>query len=266
MSFKALAIDLDGTLLIGEDLPPEHRRAVAEAAAAGMDIIIATARWRQMAERIAREVGISKPIIACSGAQVRMPDGRDVFDHRLPEEFVSDLYEICNDERCIATITVEENVVIKLDGEPDKSLLPDELKWVPKLEPSVHHSPRIAAIQGTAVNERIKSELGPRYLESVNIYDSIGPSGKIVITITAKAANKGEALRTACQHIDVDLDSVLAFGDAQNDIEMFRVAGGSVAMGQADDEVKAAATIVTDANTEDGVAKVIDRLLRTGSL
>jgi HAD superfamily hydrolase (TIGR01484 family) len=266
MSYKALAIDLDGTLLIGEDLPSEHRRAVAEAAAAGMEIIIATARWRQMAEKIAKEIGFRKPIIACSGAQVRMPDGEDIFDHRLPDDFVRDLYELCNHERCIATITVEETVVIKLDGKPDMSLLPEEMQWVPALDTGEHHSPRIAAIQGTGVNELIKTGLGPRYNDVVNIYDSIGPSGKVVITITAKAANKGEALLAACQHMDIDPGSVLAFGDAENDIEMFRVAGASVAMGQADQTVKSAATTVTDANTEDGVAKVIDRLLSTGTL
>ncbi len=49
-TYKALAIDLDGTLLIGEDLPPAHKRAVADANRAGFEIIIATARWRQMFE------------------------------------------------------------------------------------------------------------------------------------------------------------------------------------------------------------------------
>ena len=44
MSYAALAIDLDGTLLVGEDLTARNRDAVAAAHAAGFAIIIATAR------------------------------------------------------------------------------------------------------------------------------------------------------------------------------------------------------------------------------
>ena len=133
MAYKALAIDLDGTLLIGESLPDAHRDAVARAHKAGLEIIIATARWRQMAERISSQIGFSKPIIACSGAQVFIPGEGDIFDHRLPDAFVSDLYELCNAERCLATVTLDEAVVLKLDGEPNLALLPDEMMWVPRL-------------------------------------------------------------------------------------------------------------------------------------
>jgi len=45
---------------------------------------------------------------------------------------------------------------------------------------------------------------------------------------------------------------------------MFRVARFSVAMGQASPQVQAAATAVTAANTDDGVAVVLERLLRDG--
>lgn len=266
MAYKALAIDLDGTLLIGENLPDAHRDAVARAHKAGLEIIIATARWRQMAERISSQIGFSKPIIACSGAQVFIPGEGDIFDHRLPEAFVKGLYEVCNAERCLATVTLDEAVILKLDGEPNLALLPDEMTWVPRLEVEAHARPRIAAIQGTAIGTRIREELWPAFRDQVNIYDSIGPSGKIVITITARAASKGEALLTGCRKLGISPTEVVAFGDSGNDIEMFRVAGASVAMGQAEESVKSAASLVTRANTEDGVAIVIDRLLQTGKL
>jgi hypothetical protein len=59
---------------------------------------------------------------------------------------------------------------------------------------------------------------------------------------------------------------VVAFGDSENDLEMFKVAGASVAMGQADERVKAAATKVTSRHDEDGVARAIDELLATGTV
>ncbi len=267
MTFRALAIDLDGTLLVGDDLSERNRLAVKAAHDAGFEIIIATARWRHMAQRIASEIGISKPIIACSGAQVYLPDSdQDIFDHRLPDDFSRDLFALCNQHRCIATITLENEVVLKLDGEPDMSQMPSEMIWVPELLMDIHAAPRIAAIQGTALNKEIKEKLKPKYADVVNIYDSIGPSGKVVITITAKAANKGEALKVCCQHLGISLDEVVSFGDAENDMAMFEITGSAVAMGQADDIVKAAAKTVTGANTEDGVAMAIDQILKTGSL
>lgn len=267
MDFKALAIDLDGTLLVGEDLSTENRDAVRAAQDAGLQVIIATARWRHMALRISEEIGLHGPIIACSGAEVYLPDGsRDIFDHRLPDAFTRELYDMCNQNRCIATITVDDKVLLKLDGEPDPSLLSEEMQWVRQLDPVVHSAPRIGAIQGSALVADIKENLLPKWSDQVNLYDSIGPNGKIVITITAKAANKGEALRSACDHLSIDPKNVISFGDAENDIEMFKITGASVAMGQAEDFIKQAATHTTVANTDHGVAKSIQQLLSTGQL
>ncbi len=267
MKYKALAIDLDGTLLIGESLPPAHRIAVSRADKAGIKVIIATARWRQMAERIAAEIGITAPVIACSGAQVYLPEeDKDIFDHRLPLEFVKELYPMCDAGRCIVTVTTDVDTLLKLEGEPDPAQIPQELKWVQKLVGTESVLPRIATIQGSSVIARIKSELKDRFTDSVNIYDSIGPTGKLILTITARAANKGHALLSTCEHLNIAPAEVIAFGDAENDISMFEVAGASVAMGQAEERIKTAATMITSANTEDGVAKVIDKLLATGGL
>ena len=53
----------------------------------------------------------------------------------------------------------------------------------------------------------------------------------------------------------------MAFGDGGNDIEMLRHAGIGVAMGNANDEVKAAADIVTTSVDDDGVANSINKLV-----
>ncbi|TDJ26519.1 MAG: HAD-IIB family hydrolase [Gammaproteobacteria bacterium] len=267
MTFHALAIDLDGTLLVGEDLPADNITALRAARDAGYEIIIATARWVQMARRITEQIGITGPVIACSGAQVYVPDlGRDVFDERLPADFVDVLYSLCDEERCIATITVEDRVLLKLDGEPDPSQMPEEMVWVSKLTGADATLPRVAAIQGSQANKRIRDELVPRFSDSVHFFDSIGPTGKVILTMTSSSASKGDALKSACRYLGMDPHDVLAFGDSENDIEMFRVAGAAVAMGQADEQTKAAATYVTARHDEAGVARAIEKLLTNGSL
>ncbi len=267
MNVKAFAIDLDGTLLVGEDIPEANIEAVRRASDAGIKVMIATARWSQHAGRISRRMGIEDPVIACSGAQVRdLRDNKDVFDHRLPEEFTHELFEICNAERCIATVTFNDDVRLKLDGEPNLAEMGEEMSWVRSLSVDGDNLPRIAAVQGTGCIARIREELGERYADTVNIFDSIGPSGRIIVTITAKAATKGAALDSACHHLGISSEEVVAFGDAENDLEMFRAAGAAVAMGQADEITREAATFVTKSNEEAGVAYAIDRILERGSL
>jgi HAD superfamily hydrolase (TIGR01484 family) len=267
MQYKALAIDLDGTLLVGEKIPDDNVVAVRAARDAGLSIIIATARWHQMALRVAQQLGVSGPVIACSGAQVHLASlGRDIFDERLPEDFVEELYAICDSQRCVATVTVADRVLLKLDGEPDRALMMPEMSWVRQLRGAADSMPRVAAIQGGSVNARIREELEPRYRDRVHFFDSIGPTGKVILTITAATASKGAALRAACGFLGISPRDVVAFGDAENDIEMFRVAGASVAMGQADADVKAMATAVTLRNDEAGVARAIERLLASGEV
>jgi hydroxymethylpyrimidine pyrophosphatase-like HAD family hydrolase len=87
-----------------------------------------------------------------------------------------------------------------------------------------------------------------------------------MLTLTVAGADKGAALALASAEMGISAAEVIAFGDAEADLEMFRVAGASVAMGQASAHVKSFATAVTLSNDEDGVAVAIERLLATGSL
>ena len=266
MKYKGLVLDLDGTTLVGEELPEANKLALQRAAAQGLEIIVATARWKELALRVVAEVGAGSVVIACSGAQVRtLNNQQDIFDHRLPLDFVETLYSLCNQQRCIATVTVSDEVLLKLDGEPEQSAMGEEMRWVPQLQVDAQNLPRIAAIQGSAVCEYIKQELKPKFAETVNVFDSIGPTGKLVITLTAKQADKGAALAAACAHLQLDPKQMVAFGDAENDLAMFNLAGFSVAMGQAEQFVQDAANYTTTANTEDGVALAVNKLL-DGSL
>ena len=110
-------------------------------------------------------------------------------------EFVTELYRLCDSDRCVATITVSDRVLLKLDGSPDPKQMPPEMRWVKQLTGAADSLPRVAAIQGSAINARIRRELVPRFADAVHVFDSIGPTGKVIVTITAKAASKGAALR-----------------------------------------------------------------------
>jgi Cof subfamily protein (haloacid dehalogenase superfamily) len=268
MKYRALAVDLDGTLLhSNERVTPRSLAALRAAHAAGLRIIIATARWYQMAERIGREIGVPEPVIACAGAQVRRPtDKHDLLDLRIPEEFAERLYRIVDCRRCIASIALDDAVLVKMDGQPDVSQFPPELVVVGKLAGAAHVAPRIVLIQGSEATAHVVEQLGDAWKDRVRFVESFSSRRKSMLTLTAAGADKGAALAVACADLGLGSDEVIAFGDAEADIEMFRVAGASVAMGQASEHVKSFATTVTTSNDEDGVARVVERLLESGTL
>jgi hydroxymethylpyrimidine pyrophosphatase-like HAD family hydrolase len=111
------------------------------------------------------------------------------------------------------------------------------------------------------VNRIIVDSLADHWQERVRFVESISSAAKTILTLTATGADKGVALRSACDDLGLDPLQVVAIGDADNDIEMFRVAGTSFAMGQASERVKAAATAVTAPNELDGVAQAIEQVL-----
>ena len=262
MTHRAFAIDLDGTLL-GSDhnVSPANSKAVRTAIDAGFDIIIATARWYQLALEVADELELTGPAIACSGAEVRrLSDGTDLFDVRLPDEFADQLFSLCDGMRCIVWAAMDDTVLFKLDGDEPPGL-PPELRFVPKLSGAASVAPRICMVQGTSATKRVVDELAGEWSDRVRFVESISSDTKSILTLTSTGADKGAALAVACKELDIHPNQVVAVGDAENDVEMFRVAGTSFAMGQASDMVKAAATHVTAANDDDGVAQAIDRVL-----
>ena len=99
------------------------------------------------------------------------------------------------------------------------------------------------------------------------LQDQLGGSANAVrsqtyyLDVTHAQANKGNAVRDLCAAIGTDLARTAVIGDASNDVSMFRVAGFSVAMGQATDAVKAEAKAVAGANTDDGFAAAVTGLI-----
>lgn len=73
----------------------------------------------------------------------------------------------------------------------------------------------------------------------------------------AKDTDKAAGIATVAGYYGCDISETMAFGDGGNDITMLRRAGVGVAMGNANDDVKAAADIVTTTVDEDGVANIL---------
>ena len=85
------------------------------------------------------------------------------------------------------------------------------------------------------------------------------------LDLSPVGVSKASGLQHVCDRLGVSAADVLAIGDGRNDIEMLRWAGRGVAMGQAVDEVKAAADDVTVSVNDEGAALEMSRWFCQGS-
>ena len=105
------------------------------------------------------------------------------------------------------------------------------------------------------LKERLLRSLGESV--SIKVIKDIYNDGYYTLEVSNKKANKGDMLICLGQMLGVPLKDITVFGDQANDMEMFTLAGTSVAVENACEELKNRATTITRSNNEDGVAKYI---------
>lgn len=86
-------------------------------------------------------------------------------------------------------------------------------------------------------------------------------SGTVWLDISDKLANKGRAIKALQKEFNIGFDETMVFGDYMNDLEMMQEGYFSYAVENAHPEIKAAARFITASNDEDGVIKVLEKML-----
>ena len=110
-------------------------------------------------------------------------------------------------------------------------------------------------------------------VEQLNEFETIIPkewrdefyvvrSQKYLVEVLRKGVNKAFGLEKLAAALNIEPSEIASIGDAANDIEMLEYSGLAIAMGNASEEVKAIADIVTDTNENNGVIKAIDKLIQ----
>ena len=82
------------------------------------------------------------------------------------------------------------------------------------------------------------------------------------VDIMPKGIDKSAAIEQILVNNNVGFDSLMAFGDAHNDLGMICKAGIGIAMGNAMESIKQNADQITESNEDNGIGLVVDRLLK----
>jgi hypothetical protein len=112
---------------------------------------------------------------------------------------------------------------------------------------------RGVSIDPLALDVELRAVLSERIETSHSTYG--------VIEVMPAGTSKGNALLEVSQDLGIGLESVMAFGDGNNDIDMLATAGIGVAMANATTHAKANADLLVPPVDQNGPAQLLDHLL-----
>eukprot|EP00439_Symbiodinium_sp_Y106_P040294 s3900_g4.t3 len=151
--------------------------------------------------------------------------------------------------------------LIRSAGEPETVLLPtlrplkDVHKFVLFTLPEEGWAAMADVVDsGSLAGHRVQNKATRRESTGVAILDC----GPRQCEILPPGVNKGSGVKKLLEGLGLSLDSALACGDAENDVEMLEMVGLGIAVGDGKAKAMAAADIVVSPSTEDGVAEAID--------
>jgi Cof subfamily protein (haloacid dehalogenase superfamily) len=265
---RLIATDLDGTLLDSSSaVSPRTRAALDAARARGIHVVPVTARQPIGLRAIAADAAFDDWALCSNGAYaVHLTEGRMLFAEELPAATIRTLAEALRASipgLLFASVREGGETFVAQQGYAEIADLSDH-KRDPKtmggvpLEqvlsaPSLKFVIRHPELAPAALFDTLRS-LGLTGFEATL-------SGAPFVEVMAEGVTKATGLARLCAHLGIDRADVVAFGDALNDVEMLRWAGHGVAMADAAPVVQDAADETTVSNDEDGVARVIERLL-----
>jgi Cof subfamily protein (haloacid dehalogenase superfamily) len=138
--------------------------------------------------------------------------------------------------------------------------------WTVKFGPEVMESVAsvahgVAKLVGVSDDHDAVSRASDAAHEQFGDQVTAAASQPYYLDVTHPDANKGYVVRYLAKQYGLAEDEIATIGDMPNDVLMFAHSGLSIAMGNADDQVKRAARRVTDSNDNDGFAKAVERFI-----
>lgn len=273
MKYRLIALDLDGTLLNSQlQIRQETIDALKLARAQGVQAMIVTGRHHVTAYPYWQQLGLELPAICCNGAYL--------YDYRAGQPLASD--PLSRDEArallrlvrkyAIYTMVYDQNFMAY---ETINKHLKAILGWSATLPQALR--PRIEHVQSY---ERLLDEAETiwKFTLACDDFAAISAfvaeveqtlglscvwSGQSRLDIGHAGNSKGQRLAEWIAAQGIAREQVIAFGDEQNDMEMLRLAGVGVAMGNSGRAVQECADWTTGNNDSSGIADALQRFVLT---
>lgn len=263
MKYKLIALDLDGTLKnSNNEITQKTKAALIKAQELGVKVVLASGRPTPGLRHEAHELELEKYegyILSFNGARVvDLKTKETIYEQTLTIDEAKKAYDRAK-EFNLACMTYEDDIIVTEDIDDEyvnvESRINDiEKKKVDSFKDNLKNPIHKVLLTGKpdyvgSIVDEFKEPFG----DTLSIYRS----APYFIEIMAKGIDKAASLDRLAKSLGIKQEEVMAFGDGYNDLSMIEYAGMGVAMGNAVDEVKERANLVTLSNDEDGIAKVL---------
>jgi Cof subfamily protein (haloacid dehalogenase superfamily) len=267
MTYRVIALDLDGTLLTQtKQILPESIEVLAQARRQGVKVVIVTGRHHVAIRPFYHALELDTPALCCNGTYMYDFSQQQVMKSNpltLPQSLrVIELLKEYNVHSLMYTdsaMTYEE---------PDDTIARWGV-WSARLP----ESQRPNIIQVARFDDAAK-QAGAiwKFATMSNDIDSLHSFSQVIenelnltcefswhnqMDIAQTGNSKGNLLKSWVTQQGLDMNNVIAFGDNFNDLSMIEMSGLGVAMENSADDIKAKADLVTTTNESAGIADVI---------
>ncbi|MFC4560186.1 HAD family hydrolase [Virgibacillus kekensis] len=256
MNVRAIFIDMDGTLLnASQNISCRNLEAINRLSNQGVKVFLATGRHYEVTAPYHKDIGLRTPMICLNGAVIHDALTGRVMQMRTVRLNEERFHHMTAEDPCNVIVHTVNGLYCKETNEEI-----DYWTKVGKVEPQY-----IGDLRQASYKEVLKysvrtggpcPELSALFKKEAEVID-----WKDGFELVAPNVSKWFAIKRLLQAFRIHPDEVAAIGDGPNDVEMLRRVGVGAAMGNACEEAKAAADIVTSHNEEDGLAEFIENYL-----
>ncbi|WP_267243513.1 HAD family hydrolase [Streptomyces sp. PR69] len=265
LPYRLIATDLDGTLLRADETVSQRTRdALAAVTEAGAAHIVVTGRAVPWTRHILQDLGYEGLAVCGQGAQVyHAGEQRLLTSVTLDRQLAGlALSKIEAEVGPLALAASRDGLYGEVLVGAGYRVQEGPLPVVPFDDPSELWSAPLNKIY-IQHPELDDDALAAAARATVGTLVDVVMAGPGVVEILPLGLTKATGLSLAARRLGLRAADTIAFGDMPNDIPMFGWAAHGVAMANAHDELKAVAHEITASNEHDGIAVVLEHLLRT---
>eukprot|EP00850_Spirogloea_muscicola_P001714 SM000006S19479 [mRNA] locus=s6:988371:991011:+ [translate_table: standard] len=261
---RLIATDVDGTLLNSkQELSERTVRALRLAMDQEVQVVIATGKTRgPWVTSVLPRLGISTPGVYLQGLLIYNADGSIAYERTMDEALATAVIKLAQQENLTLIACCGERILCEATnfhtdrligyGEPIPEAVGPLLNIVGSL---VIH--KLLFMSSDNILARLRPEIELVLGDKATIVTALHG----MLEVLPAGASKGRGLAQVLADLGIDQGKVMAIGDGENDIEMLKMAGFAVAMGNAVEALKKVAHHVTLTNDNDGLAVAVEQFV-----
>jgi Cof subfamily protein (haloacid dehalogenase superfamily) len=262
-STAAVLADVDGTLVTQKKaLTPRAIEAIERLRDRGVLFAITSGRPPRGMRMLVQPLDMHGPMAAFNGGVLVLPDMTVVDERIIPTVVARAVIDLISAFGLYVWIYCGAEWYITDPRAPHAQREATTVQFQPTVVPSYDALlDRVVKIVGVSDDYEQVARCEAAVHQQFGGQISATRSQPYYLDATHPTANKGVVTERLSHYYHIPLEQIATLGDQANDVLMFERSGLSIAMGNASEEVKRAATFVTASNEDEGFAKAIEEFI-----